>query len=60
MFDRIIMVCIVGAAAIGISHSLGPTLHSVQREYELQSNTVFNNALIEKAIKERQKDGVSI
>lgn len=60
VFDRIITVCAVGAAAIAISHLTGPMLHSIQREYELQSNTAFNNTLIQKAIKERQKNGVGI
>lgn len=55
MFDRVFLVCVVGGAAIAISHMVGPVLNLAEREYELQSNTAFNDQLIEQAIAQREK-----
>lgn len=52
MFDRIIIVCLVGAAAIAIAHS-GNALFAIARRYELQSNAKFNEQLIEQVQRER-------
>jgi hypothetical protein len=55
VFDRIFLVCVVGGAAIVISHMVGPLLNLVEREYELQLNAAFNDQLIEQAIAQREK-----
>ncbi len=52
MFDRIIVVCLVGAAAIAIAHS-GNALFAMSRQYELQSNAEFNEQLIKQVQRER-------
>jgi hypothetical protein len=52
VFDRIIIVCLVGASAIAIAHS-GNALFAIARRYELQSNAKFNEQLIEQVQRER-------
>jgi len=55
VFDRVLIVCFIGAAAIAISHS-GNALFNISQRYELRSNEHFNARLIEAAKRQRAED----